>query len=452
MRCLLMCLVGAAVMVPGAALAESADDTADGPASGKADIVVNGVRYGGDVDAGKAAIPLVELPQAISVVSAEDLKTRGVTRLADALFSVAGASRSSTYGFYDAYTLRGFDAAYGSIYLDGLLNEAGGGGSNNELFGLASVEVVKGPASSLFGGGSLGGIINLVSKRPVRGETFLEASLSTGSYNLFEGAVDANLPLDAAGTLTARIVGLYRDSDSFVRNAAYNRLYLQPSLTWQIGPDTALTVLGTLKRDRDNPWAPLPAYGTVFPLEGGYRLPTDFAIGNKGDQKAVQNENRKTIGYMFDHAFSDRLKFSQTLRYMHRRTFWDRWMFASDYLDERLDDDGNPIAGTGRTLGRLYYGPYRETFKSFLVDNRVSWKVDMGPIRHSFLGGIDYRNTKSRYFGDGDFDGSHSPLDVYDPDYTVPLNPESAPYEGYDTGVSSASISRIISSWAIASP
>lgn len=57
--------------------------------------------------------------------------------------------------------LRGFDAAYGSVYLDGLLNEAGGGGSNNELVGLESIEVVKGPASSLFGGGPLGGIVKI---------------------------------------------------------------------------------------------------------------------------------------------------------------------------------------------------------------------------------------------------------------------------------------------------
>jgi iron complex outermembrane receptor protein len=432
MRYFLGCLAATAALVPGAAFASDAD-AGEGTA-GRADIVVTGVRYGDEVNAGKAEIPLVELPQAISVVSAEDLKARGVTRLADALFSVAGASRSSTYGFYDAYTLRGFDAAYGSIYLDGLLNEAGGGGSNNELYGLASVEVVKGPASSLFGGGSLGGIVNLVSKRPVQGDAFLEATLSTGSYNLFEAAVDANAPLDAGGTLTARVVGLYRDSDAFVHNAGYNRIYLQPSLTWQIGPDTSLTVLGTLKRDHDSPWAPLPAYGTVFPLEGGYRLPRSFAIGNKGDDKAIQNENRKTIGYMFDHAFSDRLKFSQTLRYMHRKTYWDHWLFADAYLDERLDDDGVPIAGTGRTLGRYVYGPYRETFKSFMVDSRLSGKIDMGAIRHNLLGGIDYRKTTSRYFGDGDFDSTHFPIDIFEPDYTAPLNPDSAPYDGYDTG------------------
>jgi iron complex outermembrane receptor protein len=431
MRKIMTCLLLSTAFVPVIAAAAIADET--GPSKGSdSTIVVTGERFAGEVNSGKSDIPLAELPQAISVVTAEQLEERGVTRLADALFSVAGAARSSTYGFYDAYSLRGFDAAYGSAYLDGLLNEAGGGGSNNELIGLESIEVVKGPASALFGSGPLGGIVNLVSKRPDDREDFLDVQLSTGSYNLVEGAIDANMRLDRDGALTARIVALYRDSDSFVNNAGYNRLYLQPSLSWRVGPDTRLTVIGTLKRDHDNPWAPLNAYGTVFPLGGGYRLPLDFAIGEDGDEKAVQNENRKTISAIFEHGFTDRLKLGTTARYMRRTTFWDRWMFAGDFLDEELDGDGNPVAGTGTTIGRFYYGPYNETFKSFLADSRLSWKVDTGPLRHNLLGGIDYRRTTSDYEGDGDFDQTHFPLNVYEPDYSAPLVPTPAPYTGHD--------------------
>lgn len=433
MRNFIACLMLSAAVVPAMAVAEVAND-AESSKGSESTIVVTGERFEGEVNSGKSDIPLAELPQAISVVSAEQLRERGVTRLADALFSVAGAARSSTYGFYDAYSLRGFDAAYGSVYLDGLLNEAGGGGSNNELVGLESIEVVKGPASSLFGGGPLGGIVNLVSKRPDASQDFLDVQFSTGSYNLVEGAIDANMRLDAGGAFTARFVALYRDSDSFVNNAGYNRLYLQPSLSWQAGPDTRLTLIGTLKRDHDNPWAPLNAYGTVFPLANGYRLPIDFAVGEDGDEKAVQNENRKTISAIFEHGFTDRLKFNATARYMHRTTFWDRWMFAGDFLDEELDGDGSPIAGTGTTIGRYYYGPYDETFKSFLADSRLSWKVDTGPLRHNLLGGVDYRRTNSRYEGDGDFDQTHFPLNVYNPDYSLPLVPTPAPYSGHGTG------------------
>lgn len=416
-----------------AALAND-EDKAEERRAPRTDIIVTGAHLQAEVASGKDNIALVDIPQAISVISAEKLKLRGVTRIGDALFSVAGASRSSTYGFYDAYTLRGFDAAYGSLYLDGLLNEAGGGGSNNEVAGLETIEVVKGPASSLFGGGSLGGIINLVSKRPVLDKAFLDASLSTGSYNLVEGSVDANLPLNDAGTLAARVVGVYRDSDSFVRFAGFNRIYLQPSLTWQIGPDTKLTALATFKRDNDNPFGPQPAYGFVFPLADGSYLPRDFAVSNGGDQRPVQRENRKTIGYFLDHGFTDTLRFSQTARYMRRTTFWDNWMFADGFIDDDVDADGIAIPGTGRTIGRYFYGPYRETFKSFLADNRLSWTFESGAVTQKILGGIDYRRTRSSYVGNGDYNPYTFPLDVFDPDYFAPLNPTIDPYSGLDKG------------------
>jgi iron complex outermembrane receptor protein len=410
------------------------DANTENPEQAPSTIVVTGEHFREEVASGKDTVPLIEIPQAISVVPAEQLKLRGVTRIADALFTVAGASRSSTYGFYDAYTLRGFDAAYGSLYLDGLINGAGGGGSNNELFGLESVEVVKGPASALFGGGSLGGIINLVSKRPVLDSAFANFSASTGSYDLFEGSVDANLPLNAERTLAARFVGLYRDSGSFVRFAGQNRIYLQPSLTWQVAPSTRFTAIATLKRDNDNPWGPLPAYGTVFPFDDGTYLPRDFAVSNGGDQKPVQRENRKTVGYFLDHDFTDTLHFSQTARYTHRTTFWDRWIFADGYLDDEVGEDGKPIPGTGRTIGRYYYGPYNETYKSVLADNRLTWKASTGFVRHNLLGGVDYRKTRSHYDSDADYDPSHFPLDALDPDYFAPLNPVSSPYSGSGKG------------------
>ncbi|QNQ09822.1 TonB-dependent siderophore receptor [Sphingomonas alpina] len=422
-------LAATAVFMIGVSSAAGAQTVVS--ANANDDIVVTGQFE--EAQSAKSDVPLIEVPQAISVITAETIKERGVTRLADALLTVAGASRSSTYGFYDAYTLRGFDASYGSVYLDGLINQAGGGGSVYELVGLESVEVVKGPASVLYGGGSLGGLVNLVSKRPDTGKTFVDATLSTGSYHLVEGTIDANAPLTGSGALSARLVALYRDVDSFVRFAGQNRIYLQPSLRWKIGAETDLTVIGTYKRDRDNPFSPLNAYGTVLPNVHG-KVPIDFSVNENGDEKAIQNETRATIGYIFDHHFSERAGFSQSLRYMDRKTFWDRWMFAADFLDDALDADGNPIPGTGRTIGRYYYGPYRETFRSILVDNRATLKADTGPVRHNLLGGFDYRHTDSRYDGDGDFDASHFPLDVFNPDYSQPLRPVGAPYMGHDTG------------------
>ena len=335
-----------ACLTPSVVLAQ--EPAASGVGSDQ--IVVTGIQLG-QANAAKSDVPLIETPQAISVVTADALKERGVTRLADALRTVAGVSRSSTYGFFDAYTIRGYDAAYGSIYLDGILSEAGVG-SNNELAGLQQVEVVKGPASALFGSAPLGGIVNLVSKRP-QADAFMDMTLSTGSYDLVEGAVDANAPLDKDGTLSARLNLVYRDAGSFVRNSGQNRIYASPSIKWQMAPDTSLTLLGVYQRDRDNPFSPVSGWGTILPSAYG-PTPIDFSINNGGAQKAIYNQNRKSISAMFDHRFSDAFGISQTLRYTHRTTYWDRWMFVGGLLDDNVVDG----VQQGRTLGRYYYGPY----------------------------------------------------------------------------------------------
>jgi iron complex outermembrane receptor protein len=393
------------------ATAAHAENETEAP---REDIIVTGTALREDVVAGKSDIPLLETPQAVSVVSAADIEARGVTRLSEALRTVAGVSRSTTYGFYDAYTIRGFDAAYGSVYLDGLINEAGVG-LNQELSALQQIEVLKGPASMLFGQAPLGGLINLVSNRP-QNDTFVRASVSTGSWDLVEGTFDANAPLNTSGSLLARLNLVYRDADSFVRNAGINRVFVAPAITWQPGPDTTLTLLGRYQRDRDNPVSPVPAHGTVLP--GAVEIPHDFAVNNAGSQRVINNRDRFQIGYVFDHRFSDALSLSQTLRYTHREEYWNRWMFAAGFIDA----DGIYSDAPTDTIGRYFYGPYDATDKDFAVDTRLAGTFDTGSVSHQWLAGVDYRQNRGSYFSAGDYDPTHFPLSILDPDYRAVLD------------------------------
>lgn len=404
----LLSLSVSAIAVTSAAHAQERDP------NDRESILVTGTRLDAPVEAGKTDIPLLETPQAISVVSAQDIEARGVTRLSEALRTVAGVSRSTTYGFYDAYTIRGFDAAYGSVYLDGLINEAGVG-LNQELSAIEQIEVLKGPSSMLFGQAPLGGLINLVSKRP-QNDAFVKATVSTGSWDLIESTVDANAPLNASGTLLARVNLTYRDADSFVRNSGINRIFVAPAVTWKPGAETTLTVLGRYQRDHDNPISPVPAYGTVLP--GLVPIPEDFSINNAGSQRVVNNRNRYQIGYIFDHRFSDAISFSQTLRYTHRKEYWNRWMFAAGFIDA----DGNYSDVPTDTIGRYFYGPYNATDKDFAVDSRFKGTIKTGGIVHEWLAGVDYRQNRSTYFSAGDYDPTHFPLSIANPDYNQILD------------------------------
>lgn len=363
----------------------------------------------------KSETALIEIPQAISVVSADAIKDQQITRLADALKGVAGVSKSSTYGFYDAYVIRGYDAAYGSVYLDGL-TETNAAGANNELAGLQSVEVVKGPASALFGASPLGGVVNLVSKRPQR-DPFLEVTLSTGSFNRKEGSVDANAPLDASGSLLGRLNVLYRDTDDFVRFSGENRLFVAPALTWQIGERTQVTFLGRFQRDRDHPWSPYTAYGTILPSAYG-ELPMDFSIQRSGDRNVRSDLDRSQVGWVFDHAFNDVFAFTQTTRYSHTKTAWNNWVFSDAFVDSSFIDG----VQQGHILGLYVYGPYRQIDKDLALDSRLTAKIGGGRVRHRLMLGIDYRSNRNHQSeGGSNFDITQNSLDILDPDYGAPL-------------------------------
>jgi len=372
-------------------------------------IVVTGLLSKDAAMAAKADIPILENSQAISIVSKETLDQQGVRRLADALFNVAGVSRNNTYGFFDGFNIRGFSASAGATYLDGLLDDPGVAYATTELTGLERVEVVKGPASGLFGQGPLSGIVNLVSKRPQE-EAFLDVSVAGGSYNLFEGQIDANSPLTADGTVLARVSAVFRDQDFFVHGSGQRRIFIAPSLTWKPSPDTSLTLLGRYVNDKVNPWSPTTAYGTALPNPNG-----DISIKlsiNDTEYPAIQKNNYWTLGYVLDHKFSDAISFHQSVRYQDFHNSWDHWLFVSS------------ISADYRQVGRFYYGPFNEDGTYFRADSNLSARFDTGPLSHYVLAGVDYGRKK--YDQSNLFDGGPYYLDLYEPVYGTVSGPNPA--------------------------
>jgi len=170
---------------------------------------------------------LLETPQAVSVVTRKLIEDEGAQDLEEALRNVAGVSVGGYYNEWDYYRIRGFDASYGNTYLDGLIAD---GAPYEELWGLERIEVVKGPASTLFGQGPLGGFVNLVSKRP-RPDFFGELQFTAGSFNYYQGAMDVNFPGSKSETIYMRLNGLFRSADSFVDFADSKRVFVAPAFT-----------------------------------------------------------------------------------------------------------------------------------------------------------------------------------------------------------------------------
>lgn len=370
------------------------------------------------VTAMKMDVPLLETPQAVSLVPRTLLDDQGVRRLEDALRNVSGVTVGGYYQDWDYYRIRGFDAAF-TTYWDGLRGDYG---MNAETFGLERVEVVKGPASALYGQGPLGGMVNLVSKRP-RAEEFADVQFTVGSLEYYEPAVDVNTTLDAEKTVYARITALYRDQESFVDFAKKDRVFVAPALTWEINPKTSLTLLTHYQRDESLMAMPLPARGTVLPNPNG-DIPMERFIGDPDFGNAEQWKGK--LGYELRHEFTEDLMLRQNLSYNHMSQEWPDLLYPS-----HLDPDG-------RTLYRYPYD-YREDLNRLGVDTSLGWKIETGPVEHQLTGGVDYYRTRSDSESrqiDYSHAGSYTPIDLFDPNYDTAL----PPYASFTQSITEASL------------
>jgi outer membrane receptor protein involved in Fe transport len=181
----------------------------------------------------------METPFSVQVIPKEVIRDQQATRVEEALSNVSGVYTLGTDSRRDAnFNIRGFGSRFGSlvpVLRDGYrqygdfqgIPEAG-----------EQIEVLKGPSSLLYGQIEPGGIINLVSKKPLS-EPFYEIELQAGNRNFVSPRIDLNGPLTQDGDVLYRLSALYRREDSFRGfDAATNRFAIAPAVTWKISDRT----------------------------------------------------------------------------------------------------------------------------------------------------------------------------------------------------------------------
>jgi iron complex outermembrane receptor protein len=188
---------------------------------------------------GRLRTAIFDSPQTINVVTDALLKDVGATRILDALKYIPGVTESTIPNGLDRITVRGFQTD-GAI-VDGFNFDANQGNLDPIL--IERIEVVKGPNAILSPTGSPGGTINNVTKKPL----FVAARHSVkAEYGAFDaGAVEIDSTGrigDAKSKFAYRLVGAVRDYDNYWGNTKVQRQVLAPSLSWQVGPSSKLTV------------------------------------------------------------------------------------------------------------------------------------------------------------------------------------------------------------------
>jgi iron complex outermembrane receptor protein len=369
-------------------------ETATGPVEG---IVATRSATGTKTDT-----PLLETPQSISVITADRVHQQAATSVSDALGYTAGV-RANVYGDdtrFDWLSIRGFDAYLPGFFVDGMLAR-----NNNtwsvwkvEPYGQERIEVLKGPPSVLYGQANVGGMVNVISKRPLD-EPFNEVRVRAGNNKRIEGAFDFSGPATNDGTFLYRLTGLLLDTDTQVDFTSQERIYIAPAVTWRPSTSTSLTLLGQYLKEDDVPNNRfLPPQGIVLPNQNG-RIPRDFFTGEPGYDKFVQEQ--WAIGYLFQHRFDRVWQVRQNLRY------------------REVDVDYKTVYGTGldagdptqRTLTRGVFTSF-EKMQAFTVDNQVQADFTTGAIKHTMLAGVDYQNN---VFDQRAGIGAGPSIDMYDP-------------------------------------
>lgn len=375
------------------------------------EVVVEGILYKERSSLSKMNVPLIEMPQSISVVMRDQMDTQGSANIRDVIRYTAGANVGLGVNHTDDYFyMRGFEisATLGGLYRDGMRQQYNVYDSVAEPYGMERVEVIKGPASVLFGQAEPGGLVNYVSKKPTR-EPLREVAATFGSYDSKQLAFDFGGSMAAGDVLSYRLTALAREADTQIDYIPDDRIYVAPAVTWCPSEATSLTVIGGYQKNKTMNNAGVPEVGTIFENPNG-RISTHRFFGEPGfDSFRTDTYN---IGYLFDHRFGDRLQFSQKARYLSSDVDWALLYWAGYQPDMRTLDRGS----VGRT----------DDSTAFTMDNQLLGAYSAGRVRHTYLFGIDYIDMSFdsvRRFGSAD------PLDAYDPVYggavTLPADPDA---------------------------
>lgn len=390
-----------ALVAPATALAQTEASAVD-------ELVVVGDRA---VAATKTDTELTEVPQGISVITAQEIEDRTVVDLQDVFRYTAGvAAANSVDSRGDFVVSRGFDAAQ---YLDGLKRMPDFiYGARLEPFTLERAEVLRGPSSVLYGAGGPGGVLNGVSKKP-RFQFGGEAGLFVGTDDRIQGQIDVTGPV--AESLALRFVGLLREGET-QWGTPDDRVVINPSLRWEPTPNTEVDLIALHQKDLQGSLGYAPLFKSFLADSEAEKVAFNFYQGEPGFNK--MDTEFASLALIIGHRFSENLTFRSATRYSDMDT-----VYQEVYTNYTTD----PWADAAETLlKREFYVNYEKS-KVFNTDNNLNLEFSTGPIAHSVLVGVDYLwfdQNKDEGFSYLNFYPypSPPPINIYDPQYGAPFD------------------------------
>ena len=342
-----------------------------------------------------------ETPQSISVVSKDVVEDLGATRLQDALDYAGGVGRANNFGGQGltTFTVRGFTT--GEFYRNGFpINR--GYPNMPDANTIERLEVLRGPATMLYGRGDPGGTFNVVSKQPLAERTVTLGS-QLNDQGMKRGTLDASGPLDEEGRLAYRLNVVGEGGDTFRDHVETERYGVTPVITWQATDDTKVTFEGDFMRNNH----PLDRGLTRFPNQRG--TPSRDTFWGDKDAGKLHNDNNMAQ-LRFEHALSDNWTLGGGFQ----------WLDGS-LKGNAIEANGpGSLGADGRTLQRNFnYRKLEWTDKDYQLN--LTGHFSTGGFDHTLLTGIEYEDYdyKSIIQRSSAAAGTY-PIDIFDPVYGQP--------------------------------
>lgn len=351
------------------------------------EIVVEGrlTRY----SATKSDTPIMETARSVSVEDQQQLLDKGALNLADTYVYTAGVY-GETYGFDtrgDWVKVRGLDVPDYRDSLQALFSNYNN--TRPDIYTIEQVEILKGPASVLYGQGSPGGIVNIVSKTPHVAAPS-EFAFEYGNYDRLQAAADINGSLDSDDRWLYRLIGVYRDSDTQVDFVSEDAVVIAPSLTWRVDEDTNITFLANFQEtDTDTSAQFLPIYGTLLPAPNGEFIEPATYLGEPDFNR--YNTETRSFTLLADHQLNEIWSIEATARYTDGEAdyqqAWPAFIGGDRYVfnaDGSLYENG--------AVPRTFYDSFA-TSEQKAVDIRARADFSTGRFDHEVLMGTQYQDV-----------------------------------------------------------
>ncbi len=344
----------------------------------------------------KTDTPLLDVPQAVTVVTRDLIQDQAMQSMADVVRYVPGAGMAQGEGNRDTIILRG-NSSTADFFVDGVRDDVE---YFRDLYNVDRVEALKGPNAMIFGRAGAGGVINRVTRQANWGAV-REVSLQGGSWDNARATID--LGDGFTDSFAARVTGMYENSDSFRDGFELERYAINPTAALQFGNDTVLRLsyeYFTYDRIADR----------GIPSLDGRPITTDESTFFGDPAQSPTDATVNQVAVVVDHAFTE------TVRIRNRTVYADYDKFYQNVFPGAVDAAAGTVTITAYNNEQLRENLFNQTDLLFAFDT--------GAIRHRFLAGAEFGEQvtdnfrKTGYFNDTD---TSVQVPLSDPTISVPV-------------------------------